>query len=266
VICHAYPPLDHSAGLRSSASAGERSDRLTWYAAELAEAAEPGLTVVPAPVPAPVREALLGAVELPCLVVIGTGGAGRMAEALLAEPTLGASGLGASGPIAVVRGSATGSGHPFAGHVVVAVECPESDAAVTFAFMEAELRRLPLVAVGASARGTPGGLPGRDETAAWAMVEAAVAPYRRRHRRVEAKLAVHAGHPVGGILKAAVDAALLVVGSADPSAGAGGPVDGSMRHAAITGAPCPVVVVPTVRDHPDGWPSRLPSHVISSLR
>jgi len=129
------------------------------------------------------------------------------------------------------------------GPVVVGVDgSPASEAALTFAFEEAALRDVPVVALCALADspGTLGGARQMEEDFNHTM-----AIQEKEHSGVTVVRQVAVGSPRSALLTAAAQAQLLAVGSR----GLGGLVGmrlGSVVQAMLHHSPCPVAVV-----HPD---------------
>lgn len=146
----------------------------------------------------------------------------------------------AQGPVVIIRGRWHRPNHP-AGPVVAGADGSAASARVLrFALREAELRRVPMLAVCALAD-APASLGGaaRIEEDFASVLE----PQEKEHPEVTVVRQVSAGSPRTALLEAAAGAQLLVVGSR----GRGGFKDmslGSVVHAALHHAPCPVAVVP----------------------
>jgi nucleotide-binding universal stress UspA family protein len=157
-------------------------------------------------------------------------------------------------PIVVVRTSPALARGPFAGHVVVGVDgSAQARAALAFGFGWAAEHRRPLAAVHVT---------GRQEDDVWfdesmlethfvvepaglALLADEIAPWHGRHPDVPVKRALFAGPAHRGLARAAAGAILLVVGSRGLGSAARAVV-GSVSHAAVDGAPCPVAVIPAV--------------------
>jgi nucleotide-binding universal stress UspA family protein len=123
--------------------------------------------------------------------------------------------------------------------VVGADGSPASDAAVDFAFEEAELRGAPLLAVCALAD-APGALGGaqdrRDD------FELAVTRWEKEHPEVTVLQRVAVGGARDALLTAAHEAQMLVVGSRGRG-GLRGMMLGSVSRAVLDHSSCPVGVV-----------------------
>jgi nucleotide-binding universal stress UspA family protein len=154
------------------------------------------------------------------------------------------------GPVMVVRGD-----HylPFSRRIIVGVDgTAECDLALGFAFEEAALRAVPVQAtlvwvhppladLGAVA--PPGYSLAEAQRDAAAELEAALAGWRQKFPDVAVwPVLVHSRHPDRKLLATTVDADLIVVGSNGESEVRGLP-GGSVRHALVHHAECPVVIV-----------------------
>jgi nucleotide-binding universal stress UspA family protein len=129
------------------------------------------------------------------------------------------------------------------GPIVVGVDgSPASEAALTFAFEEAALRDVPVVALCALAD-SPGGLGGARQ-----MEEDfnhVMTIQEKEHSDVTVVRQVAAGSPRSALMTAAAEAQLLSVGSRGLG-GLAGMRLGSVVQAVLHYSPCPVAVV-----HPD---------------
>ena len=145
----------------------------------------------------------------------------------------------ASGRVVVIRGSWRPANQP-PGPVVVGADGSRAGrAAIAFAFEEAALRDVPLVAVCAltDAAGRLG--EGRQVQEDF---EAMMADEAKAHPEVSVWHRVLPGTPRAALLAAASDAQLLVVG-ARGRGGLDGMILGSIAHAVLQYAPGPVAVV-----------------------
>lgn len=172
------------------------------------------------------------------MVVVGSRGHGGLVGMLLGSVSWHAAGHG-HGRIVVVRKQER-SVNDGVRQIVVGVDgSPASDAAVTFAFEEAALRRIPLLAVCAQsdAPTSLGSSRRMEEDFAHAM-----ALREKEHPDVTVLRQIPAGSPRAALLAAAADAQLLVVG-ARGRGGLRGMRLGSVAHAVLQHAQCPVGVV-----------------------
>ena len=173
------------------------------------------------------------------MIVVGSRGRGGISGMLLGSVSWQVS-AHAHCPVVVVRGHWRAAGDYSPGPVVVGTDgSAVSDAALGFAFEEAELRGAPLLAVCALAD-APGSLGGRlrlqEET------EQAIARHEKEHPGVAALRQVAQGGARTALLAAAHEAQLLVVGSRGRG-GVQGMLLGSVSQAVLHHAPCPVAVV-----------------------
>ena len=237
-------------GTAANSAAGARPDELgRWVtrAMEQASAAHPRLTVtgeVARGFPQPV---LVEASRDAELVVIGGCGLGALARALV-ETVAGGLALRSSCPVLVTRGPGTP-----VGAIVVGVDgSPESEAALGFAFGEANLRGRRLVVVHAWSRPgprRPGAVLPIDFDAmsvragAERMVAELSAGWREKYPDVPVRTLLPHGHPREVLTEVGETASLMVVGTRGLTVP---PVPelGSVSRHLLYRAPCPVVVVP----------------------
>jgi nucleotide-binding universal stress UspA family protein len=148
----------------------------------------------------------------------------------------------AQGPVVIVR-ARWRRANQVQGPVVAGTDgSARSEGVIGFAFREAELRRVPVLAVCAlaDAPATLGGA-GRVE----ADFDRMLKPHEKEYPELTVLRQVSAGSPRTALLEAAAGAQLLVIGSR----GRGGLDDmrlGSVAHALLHHAPCPVAVVPAL--------------------
>jgi nucleotide-binding universal stress UspA family protein len=157
-------------------------------------------------------------------------------------------------PIVVVRTASTAAHGPFAGHVVVGVDgSPQARAALAFGFGWAAEHRRPMVAVHVTDRQQQDAWLDESRLETHLVAEPAgldlladeIAPWHNRYPDVRVKRAMFAGPVHRGLSRAAAGAILLAVGTRGLGLAARA-VLGSVSHAAVDGAPCPVAVVPAV--------------------
>ena len=178
------------------------------------------------------------------LVAIGDRGLGGVAGLVVGSV---AGGVAAHGdcPVVVVRGRWDASGGP----VVVGVDgSPVSDAALGFAFEAAALRRAPLLAVHAwrELLIDPVTLPSLD----WAVVEQEeqaelaerLAEWQDKYPDVDVQRLVVRDRPARVLVEQSAHAQLVVVGS-HGHGDLAGLVLGSIGHAVLHRADCPVAIV-----------------------
>ena len=172
------------------------------------------------------------------MVVVGSRGHGELPGVRLGSVSWQVAGY-ASGPVVVVRG-AWRPANQIPGPVVLGADgSPAGQAAITFAFEEAALRVVPLVTVCALAD-APGRLGGSRQLEE--DFDQALAVAAKEYPDVSVIRHVLPGTPREGLLSAAADAQLLVVGAR----GRGGFDEmslGSIAQAMLLYAPGPVAVV-----------------------
>jgi nucleotide-binding universal stress UspA family protein len=178
------------------------------------------------------------------LIAIGDRGLGGVVGLLVGSVAFG---LGARGacPTVIVRGRTDATDGP----VVVGVDgSPVSEAALAFAFEQASMRRAPLVAVHVwwDLLLDPVTLPSLD----WdgillrerAQLAERTAGWQEKYPDVAVELFVARDHPAGVLVEHSRRAQLVVVGS-HGRGGVSGLVLGSVSHAVLHRADCPVAIV-----------------------
>ena len=180
------------------------------------------------------------------LVVIGDRGLGGVAGLVIGSVAFALAAQGGC-PVVVVRGRADATGGP----VVVGVDgSPVSEAALAFAFEAAALRRAPLLAVHAWHDLTldPMVWPSLDWEAVEQEVQAELAErlagWREKYLDVEVQRLVVRDRPAPVLVEQSAQAQLVVVGSRGRG-GAAGLILGSVSHAVLHRADCPVAIVRT---------------------
>lgn len=228
--------------------AGLRSQAEQCVAEAVAEATKvaPEVAVTGAVVDGAATPVLVAESREAALVVLGNRGLGGFAGLLIGSVTLRVSAHAAC-PVLVIRGEARADGP-----VVVGVDGSElSTEAVAFAFEEAAHRGAPLVAVHAWLYPTPVG-PGEilplvydlDEFAAQeerALAES-VAGFTERYPDVPVRHRLVRGTPARVLVDESKQAQLVVVGASGRGA-LGGLLLGSVSHAALHHAYCPLAIV-----------------------
>ena len=142
-------------------------------------------------------------------------------------------------PVIVIRG-AWRPANQSPGPVVVGVDCSAaSRATISFAFEEAALRRVPLIAVCALCD-TPASFGGMNRLEE--EFDQAMTALEKENPEVTALRHVSPGSPRHALLAAASDAQLIVIG-ARGRGGVPGLNLGSVAHTILHQAPCPVAVV-----------------------
>ena len=172
------------------------------------------------------------------MVVVGARGRGGVAGLKLGSVALEVA-IHGHGPVVVVRGQWHVADHT-PGPVAVGVDgSPDSQAAVTFAFGEAALHDVPLLAV-CALTDTPATLGAAHEMEAG--FSHAMAPWQEQDPGVTVLRQVEQGSPRTALLDAAAGAQLVVVGSRGRG-GVHGMNLGSVALATLEYAPCPVAVI-----------------------
>jgi len=172
------------------------------------------------------------------MVVVGSRGHGGMADSWLGSVSWQVA-CHAQGRIVVVRGQWRPVNQP-PGPVVAGIDgSPQSQDALTFAFEEAALRDVPLVAVCAltDAPGRIGGALRMEEDFGRLMTSR-----EKEHPEITVLRQVTFGTPRSALLTAAAEAQILVVG-ARGLGGLEGMSLGSVGAALVHHSPCPVAVV-----------------------
>ena len=181
------------------------------------------------------------------VVVLGSKGRGGFAGLLLGSTSLQVA-MHASCPVVVLRDPCTGAG-PANGRIVVGTDgSPSSDSALRFAFTQARRHGRGLTVLRAwGATAVFVDVPG---SAKWEQVEKeeqaalseALAPWRDRYPEVDVLEKSLLGNAAALLVDESAAAELLVVGSRGRG-GFGGLLLGSVSHAALHHARCPVAVV-----------------------
>ena len=181
------------------------------------------------------------------LVVLGSKGRGGFAGLLLGSTSLQVA-MHASCPVVVLRGPCAGAG-PASGRIVVGADgSPTSDSALRFAFTRAQRHGRGLTVV--RAWGSPAIFVDVPGSAKWEQVEKeeqaalseALVPWRDRYPEVDVLEKSVLGNAAALLVDESAAAELLVVGSRGRG-GFGGLLLGSVSHAALHHAHCPVAVV-----------------------
>lgn len=191
------------------------------------------------------------------LVVVGSRGLGDFAALLLGSTSLQVA-MHAPCPVVVVRHRPTDTEvGPSAGRVVVGVDGSEvSEAAVAFAFEEADRRRIGLTAVHAWTSPLQGTFPSRPWTETWeeedderALLSERLAGWCEKFPDVDVVKRVDRGNAVFRLVAESNGAELTVVGS-HGAGGFRGLILGSVSHGVLHHAGSPVAVVRAPRHSP----------------
>ncbi len=177
------------------------------------------------------------------LLVLGDRGLTRFKGLLAGSVSVALAAHGAC-PVVVVRGAESGDPDEVRPVVVGIDGTPTSEAAIAFAFEEAAARGVPLVAVHAWA--VPLGVDPTDSgdvaTQAHEILAERLAGWSEKYPDVRVRRAVVQDRAVRVLDREAQHAQLVVVGSRGRGRLAG-MVLGSVAHALVHSAPCPVAVV-----------------------
>ncbi|MEU0402592.1 universal stress protein [Streptomyces sp. NPDC006197] len=254
-LAHAWrwEPLDLP--LVQDPDAQQRTAYAVLREAEAAIAARhPGLALTAELLPDATVPALLGTEDRAEMLVIGSRGHGAVAGFLLGS--YGQQIIAASArPVVAVRSRDGEQAEPPSGHVLVGqLGSPEdSAAALGFAFETAAARGAAVRAVRAWSLPplyaySPASMRLADEAGGLVPYEEkalreALAPWRERYPDVQVSEHVELGSAGQVLLSVSGGAQLLVVGRR-ARRGAVGPRIGSVAHAALHLAPCPVAVIP----------------------
>ncbi|OUC99991.1 universal stress protein [Streptosporangium minutum] len=186
------------------------------------------------------------------LIVLGSRGMGALARTVVGS-VAGYVAAHARCPVIVVRGPGPIPVPRHRGAVVMGMTGHTPDAAIEFAFAEAEIRRLPLVAVHA----------GHLQPMAWsapmplvpdtrAITTAAeddmlerLQPWQAKHPTVPVRTYFVAASPREALLDLSKEAALMVVGGARGRGRLGSVTASTLQHAS-----CAVAVVPVLKENP----------------
>jgi nucleotide-binding universal stress UspA family protein len=224
------------------------ADQALAAAAERAAGIEPGLSVSTTRLSGRPAQALAGAAADASLLVVGSRGAGGFAALVLGSVSRHVA-FAAACPVVVVR-EETMAAHQ---QVVVGVDDLDRVAALGFAFEEASLRKARLHVVHAwevflppallSGVGGPRGgtLEITSEATAW--VAAQMAPWRQKYPEVEVLEDAVNGSPGRVLVGASARADLVILGRGSPQ-DSGHLRTGTVTHAVLNHAHCPVAVVP----------------------
>jgi nucleotide-binding universal stress UspA family protein len=227
----------------------QAAERVLDTAARLAREGAPGLDVRALLELGPPPAVLLGQMPAADLVVLGCRGRGGFAGLLLGSTSLHVA-MHGSGAVVVVRPAADGtSAGPSAGRIVVGADgSPSSDCALGFAFARAQCRGLGLTAV--RAWRSPAMYVDVPSSHVWQQAEKEeqarlsedLVPWRERYPEVDVVERTAMRNAGAVLVDESAGAELLVVGSRGRG-GFGGLLLGSVSHAPLHHAHCPVAVV-----------------------
>lgn len=252
---HGYPP-----GLSAYRAFREalRKQGEDWLreARDAANGAVPGVAVETDIVEGAIIPALIAESRQVRMVVLGSRGLGAFTGIFIGSVAVALAQHGHC-PVAVVRGQEDDEEPPTTGPVVVGMDDSEAaTAAAGFAFEEAALRGVPLVALHSwndmflmgslyadPLNVEPEGIDAEERT----RLEQQLAGLREKYPDVPVETVIRRGGPARALLREAERAQLVVVGSRGRG-GFKGMLLGSTSQSLVMHAPCPVVVV----RHPAG--------------
>ena len=224
-------------------------DRALAAAAELAARAAPGLLIDTDPLSGAPAEAVTDSGAGALMLVLGSRGIGAFTALLLGSVSRYAASH-ASCPVVAIRDETPGP------HRLVGVGVGDLDScgdALTFAFEEASLRQAGVLALHAwhtpqtdiSRAGEAFTPPGPQAAAADAgrQLEGLLDSWRAKYPDVPVSQDVVHGHPARALIGLSARADLVVLGRQATHPGRPGP--GSVRHALLSHAHGPVVIVPS---------------------
>ncbi len=256
-----YPGMAVGPGpglLDLSPRALDAAEEVTAQGVAEAMAVRPGLRVVGATEVTSPTQTLVLASASAGLVVIGTRGHGRVVGTLLGSVAFTVAAR-ARCPVVVVR---TGADRPAeSSEVVVGTDgSPGADCAVRFAADHADATGRTLRIVTSTGEEAPGGV-GKDRlhAAAQEIAEAAGLLVSRTHPGLPVTTSVEHGPADRAIVDASATAGLVVVGTRGRGAFRG-LLLGSVSHAVIHGARCPVAVVDAAPADDDAPPRDAAGH------
>ncbi|GAA2216225.1 universal stress protein [Nonomuraea monospora] len=240
LVAHAMPrwAQETETGRLAEVAAWMREGGRSVLAAaeERARGDKPKISLRTTFLPGDPRAALIEAAREAELLVVGSHGLGGVRGMLVGSVAYGVAGH-APCDVVVVRQAAS------VGNIVAGADgSAASPRVLEFAFAEAELRGARLRVV--RARAQQGFDPVVDEGPD--VLKEALSGLRARHPGVPVVEELVHGHPVEVLRQAAAGAELLVVGSHGHGTFAG-MVLGSVSHALLHHAPCPLAVVRTAR-------------------
>ncbi|MFD7517522.1 universal stress protein [Streptomyces niveus] len=230
---------------------GAWAEKVVTGAVERAHLRRPGLKISSTVLPDAAVPALLRESNEAYAVVVGSRGHGTLVGLLLGSVSLQLAAR-APGPVIVVRGAGADRQDAFNRVVLGIHDAERSSAATEFAFVEAQARDSRLHAVHAwrppayalpDIPVPPDLLTETREQQARELLTAALEKSSHRHKSVKVISEVFNGPPREGLLGAAASADLVVIGARRRHTSPALQL-GSVNHAVLHHAPCPVAIVP----------------------
>jgi nucleotide-binding universal stress UspA family protein len=246
-VCHAWRSPYGEADEEARKSLHHAAEHVLWHGAECARQCTSGVRVREDLFEGRASERLIALSANAELVVVGTRALGGLVRRVTGS-VAGEVATHAACPVIVVRGAGALPHREHPGPIVVGVGGDDAHV-LEFAYREASLRGLPLVAVHAwhfpAAAWSTGmaplvmsDVPGRE---AAETLEAAVEPWRQRFPEVETRLEPREGSVRGVLVEVGSGATMLVLGATRTS-GVLGRL-GSVTQPVLDSASCPVAIV-----------------------
>jgi len=239
VVCHAPEPVPASDAV-GTVLAHRGGEQVLAEGVRLAQDAGKGVKVEGLLAGGPAAAVLCEQSDRAAMVVVGGHGQGGGVPGTLVGSVGGQVAEYSRGRVVVVRGRWRPAGHYLPGPVVAGVDgSPAAQAGLRFAFEEAALRAAPMVVVCGLAD-APGSLGYEQQLQE--NVERLLDRLEKEHPEVTVLRQVVAGGPLNGLLVAAQDAQMVIVG-ARGRGGVRGMRMGSVARGVLHHAPCPVGIV-----------------------
>jgi nucleotide-binding universal stress UspA family protein len=239
VVCHAPEPVPASDAV-GTVLAHRGGEQILAQGVRLAQDAGQGVKVEGMLADGTAAALLCEQSDRAAMVVVGSHGRGGGVPGTLLGSVSSQVAEYAHGRVVVVRGHWRPAGHYLPGPIVAGVDGSSgSQSALRFAFEEAALRAAPMVVVCGLAD-APGSLGYEQQLQE--SVERLLDRLEKEHPEVTVLRQIAAGGPVHGLLAAAQDAQMVLVG-ARGLCGVRGMRMGSVATGVLNHAPCPVGIV-----------------------